>query len=355
MKKVITINLNGHAYQVEEGGYDALRAYLDRAAEALADNPDRAEIMADLERAIADRCRAHLGPHKSVVTDAEVERIVDEMGPVDGAPGTAAGDGAEAGAKRSKTSGASAAPKRLYRITDNAMVGGVCQGLAAYFAIDVTLVRIGFAITTLVTEGFGILAYVVMMIVIPEAKTSEERAAAGAPAASARDLVDRARKEAKRTARRAQASWRRQQRAWNRYGYSVGMSQPASPAAAGIAAMFTFVHFALMFAAIAAAVAIVNHGEVFGWELDPDVPVWAAVLVLLVAYQVIVAPIRAAAGSPFAGSGPAHVWNAAIWLVGFAFVWWYAVNHQGEVREFITRAPDVLRDFFDSVRDWISR
>lgn len=353
MQKVISINLNGHAYQVEEGGYEALRAYLERASSDLAANPDRAEIMADLEQAIADRCAACLGPHKSVVANAEVARIIQEMGPVDPAPGAAGEDDTAKGAGAA-AGGEGQAAKRLYRITDGAMIGGVCQGLAAYFGIDVTLVRIGFALTTLVTDGIGILAYVVMMIVIPEAKTADERAAAGAPAARARDLVDRAKKEANRTARRAHASWRRQQRYWMGYARSSGMPQGQSPAAAGIGAMFALLHFVLLFAAVAAVVSIVNHGAVLGWELDPDVPVWAAVLVLLVAYQVLVTPIRAAAGP-----GNAQVWNAAIWLVGFAFVWWIASNNQTEVRtevrEFISRAPDVVRDFFETIRDWASR
>ena len=54
MNKVITINLNGVAYQLEEGGYDALRAYLDHAARRLEGNPDKDEIMTDIEQAIAE-------------------------------------------------------------------------------------------------------------------------------------------------------------------------------------------------------------------------------------------------------------------------------------------------------------
>ena len=41
MNKVITINLNGIAYQLEESGYDALRDYLDHAARRLGNNPDK--------------------------------------------------------------------------------------------------------------------------------------------------------------------------------------------------------------------------------------------------------------------------------------------------------------------------
>ena len=84
MNKVITINLNGNAYQVEERGYELLCEYLDGAESQLKDNPDRAEILLDLERAIAEKCRRQLNPHKSVVTTAEIDQILAEMGPVEG-------------------------------------------------------------------------------------------------------------------------------------------------------------------------------------------------------------------------------------------------------------------------------
>src|SRR4051812_29644461 len=90
MNKVITINLNGNAYQLEERGYELLCGYLDAAAAQLKDNPDRAEIISDLEQAIADKCRNFLGPQKTIVTAAEIEQIIQAMGPVDS-------DGAEAG------------------------------------------------------------------------------------------------------------------------------------------------------------------------------------------------------------------------------------------------------------------
>ena len=98
MRKVTTINLNHNAYQIDEDGYESLRAYLDNAARALATNPDRDEILADLEQAIADKCRLVLGPHKTVVSAAEIERILKEMGPVTGGTEEAAAAGSGAAA-----------------------------------------------------------------------------------------------------------------------------------------------------------------------------------------------------------------------------------------------------------------
>ena len=75
MNKVITINLDGAAYQLEEGGYDALRTYLETAAARLEHNPDRDEILSDIERAIAEKFRALLGSGKTVVVTREVAAV----------------------------------------------------------------------------------------------------------------------------------------------------------------------------------------------------------------------------------------------------------------------------------------
>ena len=57
--------------------------------------------------------------------------------------------------------------KRLYRPRDGRVVAGVCAGLAAYFGVDPTLVRLAFALVT-VFGGLGILIYLCAWVVIPE-------------------------------------------------------------------------------------------------------------------------------------------------------------------------------------------
>ncbi|HXB58603.1 MAG TPA: hypothetical protein VNU95_03520, partial [Candidatus Acidoferrales bacterium] len=97
MNKVININLGGNAYQLEEGGYDALRAYLETASARLKDNPDRDEIVLDIERAIADKFRALLTNHKNVVEAKEVSAVLAEMGPIETEGSPAAGSTANPG------------------------------------------------------------------------------------------------------------------------------------------------------------------------------------------------------------------------------------------------------------------
>jgi phage shock protein PspC (stress-responsive transcriptional regulator) len=57
--------------------------------------------------------------------------------------------------------------KRLYRTREGRVVAGVCTGIAAYFGIDPTLVRLAFAVFT-IFGGAGILIYLIAWIVIPE-------------------------------------------------------------------------------------------------------------------------------------------------------------------------------------------
>ncbi len=56
--------------------------------------------------------------------------------------------------------------KKLYRIKEGKMIAGVCSGLAEYFDIDVTIIRLAWVIA-LFCAGAGFLAYLIAAIVIP--------------------------------------------------------------------------------------------------------------------------------------------------------------------------------------------
>ena len=64
--------------------------------------------------------------------------------------------------------------KRLYRDGDNEILGGVAYGLGNYFGIDPALVRVIFILSIFI-GGFGILAYLILWVSIPEAKTVGEK------------------------------------------------------------------------------------------------------------------------------------------------------------------------------------
>jgi phage shock protein PspC (stress-responsive transcriptional regulator) len=202
MNRVISINLNGNAYQLEEEGFASLDVYLKDARRKLSGNPDLEEILADLEQAIADKCNRFLRSGKSVILSNEVNQIIEEMGPVrdpqdeSGEPGTdtdsSTGSSEDAKGKSTGYGASSYGPRKLYRLKDDKMVEGVCSGIAAYFGVDPTIVRIPFVLLLILSHGIAAIAYLIMAVVIPVAKTPEEHAAAHGAPFDARDVLERA-------------------------------------------------------------------------------------------------------------------------------------------------------------------
>jgi len=58
-------------------------------------------------------------------------------------------------------------PTRLERSTKNKVVAGVCGGIGEYLQVDPTLVRVFFVVGTIVTGGLGLLAYIVLIVLMP--------------------------------------------------------------------------------------------------------------------------------------------------------------------------------------------
>ncbi|HPW66315.1 MAG TPA: PspC domain-containing protein [Salinivirgaceae bacterium] len=58
--------------------------------------------------------------------------------------------------------------KKLTR-SDDKIIAGVCAGIAEYFGLDISLVRIGYILLSLLSVAFpGILAYIILWIIIPD-------------------------------------------------------------------------------------------------------------------------------------------------------------------------------------------
>jgi phage shock protein PspC (stress-responsive transcriptional regulator) len=161
MKRVVTVDLNGMSFNFDEDAYEGLRAYLRRAESQLATDPGRAEVIADLERSIAEKCHAFVQPTKNVISADELRSVLAQIGTVD----------ARTDHEQAQTSGesfASAGDHRpLVQIREGAMISGVCAGLAARFGIDVTIVRVIFIVLAIATSGAFVLVYIAMMFLIP--------------------------------------------------------------------------------------------------------------------------------------------------------------------------------------------
>jgi phage shock protein PspC (stress-responsive transcriptional regulator) len=155
----VTARLNRSTLQFEDSAFDRLQAYLAEASRTLEGNPDRDEIMSDLEQAVANQCAARLRPEQSiVVTLAEMQPALDEIGSVQ-VPGTAGGPSQ---ATQDTT-------RALQQVSEGALISGVCQGLARYMRLDVSMLRVVAVLLLLATGGGMILIYLALMLLLPYA------------------------------------------------------------------------------------------------------------------------------------------------------------------------------------------
>lgn len=67
-----------------------------------------------------------------------------------------------------------AVEKRLMRSKTNRLLSGVCGGIAEYYGWDPSLVRLGWAVATLLTSGGGILIYLLALLIIPEEESGKK-------------------------------------------------------------------------------------------------------------------------------------------------------------------------------------
>ena len=151
----VTVTLNRSTLQFDEAAFQRLEQYLADARRTLEGNPDRDEILADLEQAVADQCSRRRAAGATTVTLAELQPALDEIGPVQ-AP--AATPSSPAGTSRP-----------LRQISEGAVISGVCLGLARYFGLDVVLLRIAAVLLLFATGGGMILVYLALMLLMPYA------------------------------------------------------------------------------------------------------------------------------------------------------------------------------------------
>ncbi|MEK7855493.1 MAG: PspC domain-containing protein, partial [Acidobacteriota bacterium] len=138
---------------------------MDRLTAHFGETPDGTEIMRDIESRIAEK---FIDAKHKLVTDRDVNAVIAEIGDA-----SALTD--EADAKTTSTPPLDVpARKRLYRDIDTAYIGGVASGIAAYFNIDPLWIR-GAFLLSIFTGGAGIVLYIVLWLLIPEAKSASQK------------------------------------------------------------------------------------------------------------------------------------------------------------------------------------
>ncbi len=182
MKEVKRCSLAGIAFTLDCDAYEALASYLNQLKERYAETEGGEEIVADIETRIAELILDHQA-NSRVVELPLVEEILQQMGSAEEI------EGEEPASARKMPH----IVRRIYRDVDNAKMGGVLAGLAAFFDIDRTWVRLSYFLPVLLIIIFGMLdlewlcsvvaqifaiinvCYFIMWFAIPGARTARQR------------------------------------------------------------------------------------------------------------------------------------------------------------------------------------
>jgi len=202
MKKNITINIFGQLYAFDEDAYELLKNYEDSLRSAFSSQPGGHEIADDIEARIAELLNELKSNGVEAITIEHVQDIIKRIGTPEDITGNDDETKEEGEANhtdsneqtQNESKSANNEPnfassfrnKRLFRDANNKMLAGVLGGLAGYFNQDATFWRIGYAVLLAICffadisfisslSGFLIIGYILLAILLPVAKTPEDR------------------------------------------------------------------------------------------------------------------------------------------------------------------------------------
>lgn len=170
MNKTVNINLGGMFFHIDEDAYQKLTRYFDAIKRSLSNSSGHDEIIKDIEMRVSELLTDKQKSDKHVIGLKDVDEVIAVMGqPEDYI--------IEDDLKEAQTNNnaSNRRSKKLYRDKEKGMIGGVASGLGHYFGIDAVWIRIVLILLVFAGFGTGILAYIILWVVTPEAITTSEK------------------------------------------------------------------------------------------------------------------------------------------------------------------------------------
>ena len=192
MKKTLNVNLNGRVFTIDEDAYRLLDSYLNNLRIYFRKEEGALDIIADFEARIEELFSEKTRLGHQVITLEHVEEVIARVGK----PADFADSADKEEALQTPETAPARGKKKFYRNMDDKLIGGVCSGIATYFGWSVVAVRLILIILPFVTAGsfklfhffipsglfianntgFWIfIAYLVTWIVVPAARTAEQK------------------------------------------------------------------------------------------------------------------------------------------------------------------------------------
>lgn len=166
MKEITRIHLAKTPYDIELDAKEVLQKYLSEIKQMMGSEDAMYEIEARMVELLGERGVQSNG----IITMSDVEDLRSKMGLPKEFSDSESNEDSQADLTPSNSPA-----KRLMRDTDNAIFGGVCAGIAAYWGINPLWVRLLFIISPFITFGTALLVYIIIWISLPEAKTAAEK------------------------------------------------------------------------------------------------------------------------------------------------------------------------------------
>lgn len=167
MNEITRIHLGRQPFTIAVDAHKALQEYLQAIKKAV--GASHKEVLEEVELRMAELLvERGIGTDKTILTD-DITYLKGQLGE----PGDFKSDETDADSESAEASDESGS-RRLYRDTSRGMVAGVSSGIAAYFSIDPVIVRLLFVLGVL-TGGWSIPLYIILWIIVPEAKTPSEQ------------------------------------------------------------------------------------------------------------------------------------------------------------------------------------
>ncbi len=172
MNKTVNINIGGLFFNVDENAFQKLSRYFDAIKRSLSNAGGQDEIMKDIEMRVAELLSEKQLTDKHAVTLLEVDQVIQVMGQPEDYRIDDEGESNSTSYDASKPFS-----KKLYRDKENGIIGGVCTGLGHYFGVDAIWIKIALLIAVFAGFGTGILIYIILWAVTPNANTTSEKIA----------------------------------------------------------------------------------------------------------------------------------------------------------------------------------
>ena len=187
MDKTKNISLGGFSFLIEENAYTALSQYLAEVRQHLQHNSDRDEIIFDVEQRMAELLKDRTA-NREVIIHQDVLYLIEVLGKPEQYVEDEEADKATNAAPEASAQ-AFSANKPLYRDIDDCKIGGVLSGMAHYFNISPTMLRIAFAVCLILSfvvsyrwiflfNGVSwaiIILYILLWMIVPAAVTTAQK------------------------------------------------------------------------------------------------------------------------------------------------------------------------------------